>query len=207
MSPSSSREQAALHQAGCWWWQQAFITYDQQLQHHVCDTPSDSQAHVLGPPTSAWDSTQHPPTPHFPLHTPPSPPRPPPHLTCCCSVAPHIDLVLLSHPDLQHAGALPYLVGRGGLRPGVPIYGTHPIATMGTMFLYDAFYAQQVGSRGGGDGMQKHGESGLSYVYAAAAAAPAVYVACCCAAEQLSQDRGLAQQPQQSLTRYCSVHA
>jgi len=48
-----------------------------------------------------------------------------------------IDAVLLSHPDLYHVGALPYLVGKCGL--SCPIYATIPVYKMGQMFLYD-FY-------------------------------------------------------------------
>lgn len=46
-----------------------------------------------------------------------------------------IDAVLITHPDLQHIGALPYLVGKCGLN--CPIYATVPVYKMGQMFLYD----------------------------------------------------------------------
>nr|CAB3233517.1 cleavage and polyadenylation specificity factor subunit 2 [Phallusia mammillata] len=49
----------------------------------------------------------------------------------------HIDAVLLSFPDAQHLGALPYLVGHLGLN--CPIYATVPVYKMGQMFLYDLF--------------------------------------------------------------------
>ncbi|XP_066932517.1 cleavage and polyadenylation specificity factor subunit 2-like [Clytia hemisphaerica] len=48
-----------------------------------------------------------------------------------------IDAVLLSHPDIYHVGALPYLVGKCGLN--CPIYATIPVHKMGQMFVYD-FY-------------------------------------------------------------------
>lgn len=48
-----------------------------------------------------------------------------------------IDAVLLSHPDIYHVGALPYLVGKCGL--SCPIYATIPVHKMGQMFVYD-FY-------------------------------------------------------------------
>lgn len=55
---------------------------------------------------------------------------------------PRVDAVLLSHPDLRHAGALPIAVGRHGL--AAPVYGTAPIAKMGAMFAYDAYLSAQV---------------------------------------------------------------
>jgi glyoxylase-like metal-dependent hydrolase (beta-lactamase superfamily II) len=48
---------------------------------------------------------------------------------------PKVDVVLLSHPDLEHLGALPYLVGKCGLE--APIYATLPVFKMGQMFMYD----------------------------------------------------------------------
>ena len=54
--------------------------------------------------------------------------------------------MLLSHPDLAHLGALPFLVGRLGL--AAPIYGTGPVHKMGQMFMYDHFLCRQVGSWG-----------------------------------------------------------
>jgi len=48
-----------------------------------------------------------------------------------------VDAVLLSHPDIYHIGALPYLVGKCNLH--CPIYSTIPVHKMGQMFLYD-FY-------------------------------------------------------------------
>lgn len=48
-----------------------------------------------------------------------------------------IDAILLSYPDPQHLGALPYLVGKLGLN--CPIYATIPVFKMGQMFMYDLF--------------------------------------------------------------------
>ncbi|XP_075145543.1 cleavage and polyadenylation specificity factor subunit 2 [Haematobia irritans] len=48
-----------------------------------------------------------------------------------------IDAVLLSHPDVYHLGALPYLVGKLGLH--CPIYATIPVHKMGQMFMYDLY--------------------------------------------------------------------
>eukprot|EP00775_Hariotina_reticulata_P011969 gene11969-12112_t len=50
-------------------------------------------------------------------------------------VVPQIDLVLLSHPDTWHLGALPYLVGKAGLQ--APVYATAAVAKLGPMFMYD----------------------------------------------------------------------
>ncbi|XP_077966270.1 cleavage and polyadenylation specificity factor subunit 2-like isoform X2 [Styela clava] len=48
-----------------------------------------------------------------------------------------IDAILLSFPDPQHLGCLPYLVGKVGLT--CPIYATVPIYKMGQMFMYDLY--------------------------------------------------------------------
>ncbi|KAK4535068.1 hypothetical protein CDCA_CDCA03G1093 [Cyanidium caldarium] len=56
-----------------------------------------------------------------------------------------IDAVLLSHPDVAHLGALPYLVGRLGLPPATPIYATTPVHRLGQMFLYDAHQQRNAG--------------------------------------------------------------
>ncbi|XP_011184046.1 probable cleavage and polyadenylation specificity factor subunit 2 [Zeugodacus cucurbitae] len=48
-----------------------------------------------------------------------------------------IDAVLLSHPDVYHLGALPYLVGKLGMN--CPIYATIPVYKMGQMFMYDLY--------------------------------------------------------------------
>eukprot|EP00884_Botryococcus_braunii_P014685 jgi/Botrbrau1/23217/Bobra.0041s0061.1 len=49
-------------------------------------------------------------------------------------VIPTLDVVLLSQPDPEHIGALPYLVAKHGLE--VPIYATGALHKMGQMFLY-----------------------------------------------------------------------
>jgi len=54
-----------------------------------------------------------------------------------------VDVVLLTQPDTQHLGALPYLVGKAGLPQNTQIYATLPVVKMGTMFMYDHFHAQQ----------------------------------------------------------------
>ena len=48
-----------------------------------------------------------------------------------------VGAVLLSHPDIYHLGALPYLVERCNLH--CPVYATIPVHKMKQMFLYD-FY-------------------------------------------------------------------
>jgi hypothetical protein len=59
-------------------------------------------------------------------------------------VLPSIDAVLISHPDSAHLGALPYLVGRHGLR--APIYATSALQKMGQMFLYDQYLSHHATS-------------------------------------------------------------
>lgn len=51
-----------------------------------------------------------------------------------------IDAVLISHPDIYHLGALPYLVGKGGL--SCPVYCTIPVYKMGQMFMYDLYQSR-----------------------------------------------------------------
>lgn len=48
-----------------------------------------------------------------------------------------IDAVLLSYPDPQHLGALPYMVGKLGLN--CPVYATIPVYKMGQLFMYDLY--------------------------------------------------------------------
>ncbi|EEY70242.1 cleavage and polyadenylation specificity factor subunit, putative [Phytophthora infestans T30-4] len=55
-------------------------------------------------------------------------------------VVDRIDLVLVSHLDLAHMGALPYAMGKLGL--SAPVYGTLPVHRMGQIALYDAFQAK-----------------------------------------------------------------
>lgn len=51
-----------------------------------------------------------------------------------------IDAVLLTYPDHAHLGALPYMVGKGGL--SCPIYATVPVYKMGQMFMYDLYQSR-----------------------------------------------------------------
>eukprot|EP00899_Mesostigma_viride_P011881 jgi/Mesvir1/20694/Mv14896-RA.1 len=56
-------------------------------------------------------------------------------------VAPTIDVVLLSHPSPRHVAALPYAVGKLGLRARV--FCTLPVQKMGQLYLYDLFLARK----------------------------------------------------------------
>jgi cleavage and polyadenylation specificity factor subunit 2 len=58
----------------------------------------------------------------------------------------------VSHPDLDHLGALPYCVGKlvalsffaltkKGMK--AKIYGTVPVYKMGQMFMYDAYQSRK----------------------------------------------------------------
>eukprot|EP00127_Corallochytrium_limacisporum_P007436 Clim_evm39s251 gene=Clim_evmTU39s251 len=51
-----------------------------------------------------------------------------------------IDAIVISHCDLQHLGALPFLVGRADLK--CPIYATQPVYSMGQMFLTEAYLSR-----------------------------------------------------------------
>ena len=55
------------------------------------------------------------------------------------------DCVLLSHGDMDHLGALPYLAAQGALQQ-TPIFATHPVARMGQMVMFDQHIAQQAAS-------------------------------------------------------------
>ncbi|CAI5484079.1 unnamed protein product [Closterium sp. Yama58-4] len=57
------------------------------------------------------------------------------------AVAPAIHAVLLSHPDMAHAGALPYAYAQLGLR--APVYCTVPVARLAQLMLYDQFLARR----------------------------------------------------------------
>ncbi|KAL9259985.1 Cleavage and polyadenylation specificity factor subunit 2-like protein [Drosera capensis] len=52
-------------------------------------------------------------------------------------VAPTIDAVLLSHPDIIHLGALPYAMKKLGL--SAPIYSTEPVFRLGLLTMYDYY--------------------------------------------------------------------
>ena len=55
-------------------------------------------------------------------------------------IAPHVDAVLISHPDTAHLGALPYAFGTLGM--ACKVYATLPVHKMGMMFMYDQFLAR-----------------------------------------------------------------
>ena len=61
---------------------------------------------------------------------------------------PGVDAVLLSHPDVAHAGALPALFAASGrLSPKdsyPPVYATLPVVKMATMALYDQHISRSV---------------------------------------------------------------
>ena len=52
------------------------------------------------------------------------------------AVAKDIDLVLISHHDLRHCGALAAAKARHGLR--APVYATTPAIKMGLLTMYEA---------------------------------------------------------------------
>ena len=54
---------------------------------------------------------------------------------------PQISAVLITYADTAHLGALPYLVGKCGLR--CPIYATVPVYKMGQLFLQDWLIGHQ----------------------------------------------------------------
>lgn len=55
-------------------------------------------------------------------------------------VAPKIDAVLLSHPDMMHLGALPYAMKHLGL--SAPVYATEPVFRLGLLTMYDHFLSR-----------------------------------------------------------------
>lgn len=59
------------------------------------------------------------------------------HLDNLRQVAPKVNAVLLSHPDLSHLGALPYALRHLGL--DAPVFSTLPVWRMGQMFMYNAY--------------------------------------------------------------------
>lgn len=52
-----------------------------------------------------------------------------------CSVCQSVDLVLLSHADLQHCGLYPYAFSHWNLR--APAYCTYPVQAMGRVAVLD----------------------------------------------------------------------
>ena len=55
------------------------------------------------------------------------------------------DLILLTHGDMEHLGALPYLAAQGALQQKT-IFATHPVARLGQMVMFDQHIAQQAAS-------------------------------------------------------------
>ncbi|KAK9147507.1 hypothetical protein Scep_006264 [Stephania cephalantha] len=56
-------------------------------------------------------------------------------------VATTIDVVLLSHPDTLHLGALPYAMKHLGL--SAPVYSTEPVYRLGYMTMYDHYLSRK----------------------------------------------------------------
>eukprot|EP00752_Nemacystus_decipiens_P006443 g5803.t1 len=55
-------------------------------------------------------------------------------------VVKRVDLVLISHSDLEHLGGLPYAFGKLGMR--AKVYATLPVWKMGQMAVYDAYLSR-----------------------------------------------------------------
>lgn len=55
-----------------------------------------------------------------------------------------VDAVLISHLDVAHLGALPWLIGKHSLT--APVYGTLPIQRMGRLAMTDHLQACQAAS-------------------------------------------------------------
>eukprot|EP00903_Cladosiphon_okamuranus_P008763 g8395.t1 len=55
-------------------------------------------------------------------------------------VVKRVDLVLISHSDLEHLGGLPYAFGKLGMR--AKVYATLPVWKMGQMAVYDAYISR-----------------------------------------------------------------
>jgi cleavage and polyadenylation specificity factor subunit 2 len=62
------------------------------------------------------------------------------------AVAPRVNLVLISHPDLAHVGALPYAIAKLNLK--APVYMTSPVQKMGELVLSEALYNRGWGGGG-----------------------------------------------------------
>lgn len=58
-------------------------------------------------------------------------------------VAAQVHVVLLSHLDMRHLGALPYAMAKLGLK--CPVYATTPVREMGRLTLLDAYWSRRNG--------------------------------------------------------------
>lgn len=70
------------------------------------------------------------------------------NIHCLCAdgrVASRVDAVIVSHPTIAHLGALPYLVGRHGLR--APLYGTMPVRKLGETTMLEHLSLKQASTR------------------------------------------------------------
>ena len=55
-------------------------------------------------------------------------------------IAPSIDAVLISHGDLQHLGALPYIFSKGNMK--AKVYATLPVQKFGKLAMYDVLQSR-----------------------------------------------------------------
>ena len=55
-------------------------------------------------------------------------------------VAPAVDLILISHGDLSHVGALPYALKHFDFKKNPPVYMTSPVQRLGELCLLDALF-------------------------------------------------------------------
>jgi cleavage and polyadenylation specificity factor subunit 2 len=55
-------------------------------------------------------------------------------------IAPSIDAVLVTHCDLAHLGALPYIFSKGNMK--AKVYATLPVQKMGQLTMYDVFQSR-----------------------------------------------------------------
>ncbi|KAH9316527.1 hypothetical protein KI387_025154, partial [Taxus chinensis] len=56
-------------------------------------------------------------------------------------VASTVEAVLISHPDTNHLGALPYAMKRLGL--SAPVYSTEPVYRLGLLTMYDHYLSRK----------------------------------------------------------------
>ena len=66
-----------------------------------------------------------------------SSPFDPEYLQNLAKLAPSVNAVLISHPDLTHVAALPYAIAHFNLN--APVFATLPVWRMAQMFMYDAY--------------------------------------------------------------------
>lgn len=123
---------------GCWGCPVCFTVHAAATLHNIIPPNSEQALCIAGSEQVADGRRQLAPSTGARFQ-----PCQPCHLLCACSIAPKLDLVLLSQPDLAHLGALPALLAHDA-GVSAPVYAAAPIVKLGQILFHDCFASQWV---------------------------------------------------------------